>query len=791
MQLRKNLAFALLTTLLLATQTGITLAQGINRATRQAILPAVVKIIPYDMGAGELVDWSGSGTIISPSGHVLTNYHVAGDTTSRTHHEWHLIFMTDMEFTDREPEPTFWARYVAGDPTHDLALLKIEEWLDETPVESSFRFPHVNVGDSNSLIPGDHITIIGYPGISGSTITLTAGIMSGWVGEDFDSGGKQWIKTDGKISHGNSGGGAFDENGDLIGVPTAGRTHRYDALDIEEQAYVRPVSLAWALIGPHVADVARSPNIGMRASAGASAATATPGGTQASMATNMNCDQCTVGTLELEQRVSNVITSNPDYVNYHTYRVEVPAGTQSVTFNLVADFDLDIAIRHGEDVTNWGGEGDWDYQDLSEAFGAAVTIPHPAAGAWHVDVITFYSEGETNYEFFASVDPQARPEFECDQCIVRTLTLGDVVTNALPGREGYANYHTYLLEVPRGTPEMTIDLVTSGHLDVVMRHGAQIEGWSDEHEWDYRENTQGNGVSFRVPSPQPGTWYLDIVNYSAGGRPNYTLTTNTPGVTAGGSQPTSAAAEPCSRCTVGTLAFTETASSVITGNPDYANYHTYELEVPAGLPAMSIALTADSDLGIAVRYGAQITGWGEGDDWDYLDISAGKGATFEVPNPRAGTWYIDVINLADDGVASYVLTSGLAAGAHSASGVTLGATCDRCDAGTLSANDHVSNVIRGLSGNANYHSYQVQVPAGVPALTVALTGDGDVDIVVRYGAQITGWGDGDDWEYRDMSSDPGGAFKILSPQAGTWYVDVINLHDSDVSYELKTVTGDG
>src|SRR5690606_19638186 len=200
-------------------------------------------------------------------------------------------------------------------------------------------FPYVQVGDSNTLIPGDMITIVGYPGISGSTITFTAGLMSGWVGEDFEPGGKQWIKTDGKISHGNSGGGAFDPNGYLIGVPTAGRTVQYDELDVEEQAYVRPISLAWALLGPHVPDVARAPVGGAVASAPAVPQTqtqaapavtppATPAVTPPAAATAGSCDFCVVGTVPLGGRVSGSITGMADAVNYHTYTVQVPAGTE-------------------------------------------------------------------------------------------------------------------------------------------------------------------------------------------------------------------------------------------------------------------------------------------------------------------------------------------------------------------------------------------------------------------------------------------------------------------------------
>lgn len=383
---------------------GISSAQAMPREVRLSILKAVVQIIPYDFEAQELLDWSGSGTIISPSGYVLTNYHVAGNLDTRRPYEWHTIWITDADFTDQPPEFFFWAQYVAGDPTHDLALLKIVEWFDEEPIEDDFAFPHVQVGDSNQLIPGDPITIVGYPGISGSTITFTAGLMSGWVGENFESGGKQWIKTDGKISHGNSGGGAFDENGFLIGVPTAGRTVKYDELDTEEQAYVRPIGLAWALIGPNVADVARAKSAsGTRPAAASStqpsSATSAPGASTAS--SSGPCDFCTVGPLELGRPVESSIGGVTDYVNYHTYTLDVPAGTASLTILLDSDHDLDIAIKYGTPVESWADDGDWDYRDLTEAPGGAFTIAQPLAGTWYVDVMQYYEDRSTNYKLSA------------------------------------------------------------------------------------------------------------------------------------------------------------------------------------------------------------------------------------------------------------------------------------------------------------------------------------------------------------------------------------------------------
>src|SRR5690554_2742994 len=235
---------------------GNALAQALSREVRTQLISATVQVVPWDDIAGDLAPWSGSGTIISQDGYVLTNYHVVGDIDSRNHFEWHAISMTDVNAADLPPAHSYWARYVAGDPLLDLAVLRIEEYPDESPVPAGTVFPAVPVGDSHTLLPGDGLTVVGYPGISGSTITFTQGIMSGWLGEDLESGGRQWIKTDAKIAGGNSGGAAVNERGELVGIPTAG-FHVLDGEMYEEQLYIRPIALAWALIGPHVANVVR------------------------------------------------------------------------------------------------------------------------------------------------------------------------------------------------------------------------------------------------------------------------------------------------------------------------------------------------------------------------------------------------------------------------------------------------------------------------------------------------------------------------------------------------------
>jgi len=112
---------------------------------------------------------------------------------------------------------------VAGDmigtgTEKDVAIIKIS---------ANYTLPTVQLGDSDSLSPGDSIAIIGYPGITASTQniagiesyvpTATAGIVSA-----LKTMPEGWsvIQTDASVQRGNSGGPALDENGNVVGIAT-------------------------------------------------------------------------------------------------------------------------------------------------------------------------------------------------------------------------------------------------------------------------------------------------------------------------------------------------------------------------------------------------------------------------------------------------------------------------------------------------------------------------------------------------------------------------------------------
>jgi serine protease Do len=104
---------------------------------------------------------------------------------------------------------TYTAKVVGTDPKTDLALIKVEGKKD---------FPFVKFSDQKPRI-GDWVVAVGNPfGLGG---TVTAGIVSA-SGRDIGNGPyDDFIQIDAPINKGNSGGPAFDMNGNVIGVNTA------------------------------------------------------------------------------------------------------------------------------------------------------------------------------------------------------------------------------------------------------------------------------------------------------------------------------------------------------------------------------------------------------------------------------------------------------------------------------------------------------------------------------------------------------------------------------------------
>lgn len=196
--------------------------QNTSTISRADMIKATVQIYALQVQNGQLTPiYSGSGTIISPTGMILTNAHVASPA-SRGEPEMEpdalAIGLIDQE--DKPPVFLYVAKVKAVDGYMDLAVIQIATTMDGTNVDTnSLNLPSVQVGNSDDLHVGDHINIFGFPGIGGETITFTDGSVSGFTAEE-SLGDRAWIKTDATIAGGNSGGLAANDSGYIIGVPT-------------------------------------------------------------------------------------------------------------------------------------------------------------------------------------------------------------------------------------------------------------------------------------------------------------------------------------------------------------------------------------------------------------------------------------------------------------------------------------------------------------------------------------------------------------------------------------------
>lgn len=166
--------------------------------------PAVVTIVGTVPGQRDFFGFSedqqvsGSGVIINPDGHILTNNHVVEDTQDLT------VVLADGEQRS--------ASLVGTDKFADIAIIKIDGSM---PAFAA-------LGNSDTLTAGETVIAIGSP-LGDFKNTVTVGVISA-TGRNLDSGeGYQlmdMIQTDAAINHGNSGGPLVDLAGEVIGINT-------------------------------------------------------------------------------------------------------------------------------------------------------------------------------------------------------------------------------------------------------------------------------------------------------------------------------------------------------------------------------------------------------------------------------------------------------------------------------------------------------------------------------------------------------------------------------------------
>jgi putative serine protease PepD len=182
-------------------------------------------------GSGAEISYSGSGSIISSDGLILTNAHVAApeaeglaeqyapDEEKILDPDYVLVALTQGD--DRPADPEYRARVVEADGDLDAAVIEIYADEDGNELQEDLDLPIMPVGDSGELRTGDDVTVLGFPGISQSgAVTITKGVISTFISSE-EFGSRAEIDTDTRIAPGNSGGAAINNDAEIIGIPSA------------------------------------------------------------------------------------------------------------------------------------------------------------------------------------------------------------------------------------------------------------------------------------------------------------------------------------------------------------------------------------------------------------------------------------------------------------------------------------------------------------------------------------------------------------------------------------------
>ena len=211
-----------------STGNSISATSGTGLSTAQVaemVSPSVVVItteqVVYSQwswyGQNQVESGAGSGVVISSDGYILTCAHVVSGASNIT------VTIGDTDYP---------ATVVGEDDTSDVAVLKIDA-TDLTPA---------TVGNSDSLAVGESVLAVGNPlGELGGTVT--SGIVSALnrsvtIQGTSSTNTMSLIQMDASVSPGNSGGGLFNMNGELIGLVNA----KSSSSDAEGLGFAIPIN---------------------------------------------------------------------------------------------------------------------------------------------------------------------------------------------------------------------------------------------------------------------------------------------------------------------------------------------------------------------------------------------------------------------------------------------------------------------------------------------------------------------------------------------------------------------
>lgn len=171
-------------------------------------------------GGTQTSEASGSGVIISEDGYIVTNNHVVEGVTSED--------AVQVKLYNNE---IYTAKIIGADSRTDIAVLKID----------ANNLPFSTFVDSSELVMGEDVIAIGNP--LGLGISCSNGIISALEKEIYiNNVYLTVIQTNAAVNAGNSGGGLFDLNGNVVGIVNAKKSAEFSETSIEGMGYAIPAN---------------------------------------------------------------------------------------------------------------------------------------------------------------------------------------------------------------------------------------------------------------------------------------------------------------------------------------------------------------------------------------------------------------------------------------------------------------------------------------------------------------------------------------------------------------------
>lgn len=192
----------------------------------------------------ENVGSSGSGFVVNDYGYVVTNYHVVEDAIQ--------IVVAN------EANEQYSAELMGYDKDVDLALLYVEQ----------LGAPAAMLADSDKAKMGETVVAIGCPTGSGSSLSVSNGIISGF-NRQVSNSTVGMIQTNAPLNPGNSGGPLFDSHGNVVGIVTSKLSYNTDSdgekIPLDGIAYAIPINAVKSLLDGWMADDLGKPKMGIGA----------------------------------------------------------------------------------------------------------------------------------------------------------------------------------------------------------------------------------------------------------------------------------------------------------------------------------------------------------------------------------------------------------------------------------------------------------------------------------------------------------------------------------------------